>query len=89
MNLPKQHQAELAKICESLREALVGQPADCRRIVAQVLKRVERLAESVASAPARLGQMGGRETAKRGSDWFRQLAEKRKTRAGGRPKKQA
>ena len=38
-------------------------------------------------AAAALGARGGSETAKRGSDYFRQLAAKRKTRAGGRPKK--
>ena len=34
-----------------------------------------------------LGKKGGTTTAKRGSEYFRQLAAKRKTRAGGRPKK--
>jgi hypothetical protein len=36
-----------------------------------------------------LGAKGGTETAKRGSDYFRQLAAKRKTRAGGRPRKES
>lgn len=36
-----------------------------------------------------MGSKGGSETAKRGSDYFRQLAAKRKNRAGGRPKKSA
>ena len=34
-----------------------------------------------------LGKKGGTTTAKRGSEYFRRLAGKRKTRAGGRPKK--
>lgn len=38
-------------------------------------------------AAAALGQRGGSVTAKRGSEYFRQLAAKRKTRAGGRPRK--
>lgn len=38
-------------------------------------------------AAALLGAKGGSQTAKRGSDYFRQLAAKRKTRAGGRPRK--
>jgi len=38
-------------------------------------------------AAALLGSRGGSQTAKRGSDYFRQLAAKRKTRAGGRPRK--
>lgn len=40
-------------------------------------------------APAALmGRKGGVSIAKRGSEYFRQLAAKRKTRAGGRPRKQ-
>jgi hypothetical protein len=39
------------------------------------------------NAAALLGHKGGSTTAKRGSEYFRQLAAKRKTRAGGRPRK--
>jgi hypothetical protein len=39
------------------------------------------------SPAATLGAKGGKETAKRGSDYFRELAAKRKTHAGGRPLK--
>ena len=35
-----------------------------------------------------LGKLGGQKIAKRGSEYFRQLAAKRKTRAGGRPRKE-
>jgi hypothetical protein len=35
-----------------------------------------------------LGKLGGRKIAERGSDYFRKLAAKRKTHAGGRPRKQ-
>ena len=35
-----------------------------------------------------LGKRGGVKTAERGPDYFRQIAAKRKTRAGGRPRKQ-
>lgn len=86
MNIPQKHQAELTKICDSLREALTAQPEECRQIVAQALRRAERLAQNIASAPAKLGSKGGRKTAERGSEYFRQLAAMRKTRAGGRPK---
>jgi hypothetical protein len=34
-----------------------------------------------------LGKMGGKATAKKGSEYFRQIAAMRKTRAGGRPRK--
>jgi hypothetical protein len=40
------------------------------------------------NAAAVLGKKGGASIAKRGPDYFRQLAAKRKTRAGGRPRKQ-
>jgi hypothetical protein len=40
------------------------------------------LAESPAAA---LGAKGGKATAKRGSEYFRQIAAKRKTYGGGRP----
>lgn len=40
-------------------------------------------------AATALGRKGGAAVAQRGSDYFRQLAAKRKTRAGGRPKKNA
>jgi hypothetical protein len=40
------------------------------------------------SPAATLGAKGGKQTAKRGSDYFRQIAAKRKTHAGGRPTKE-
>jgi hypothetical protein len=35
------------------------------------------------------GKIGGKQTAKRGPEYFRQLQAKRTTRAGGRPPKQS
>jgi hypothetical protein len=59
-------------------------------------KRAIKLLESalaltddlIALPPAAvaLGQRGGLKTAERGSEYFRDLAAKRKTKAGGRPK---
>jgi hypothetical protein len=43
------------------------------------------LAQSPAAA---LGKKGGKQTAKRGPDYFRKIATMRKTRKGGRPPKQ-
>jgi hypothetical protein len=40
-------------------------------------------------AASQLGQLGGSVTAKRGPDYFRQLAARRKTHGGGRPRKEA
>jgi hypothetical protein len=36
-----------------------------------------------------LGKLGGQATAKRGSAYFREIAGKRKTKAGGRPRKKS
>jgi hypothetical protein len=47
------------------------------------------LTQDHSTAAAELGAKGGSQTAKRGSDYFRQLAAKRKTRAGGRPRKKS
>jgi hypothetical protein len=38
---------------------------------------------------ARSGQIGGKKTAKRGSDYFRKIAAMRTNRKGGRPKKES
>lgn len=46
------------------------------------------LKQDHSSAAAELGAKGGSQTAKRGSEYFRQLAAKRRTRAGGRPRKE-
>ena len=40
----------------------------------------------ISMMPTELGRKGGRKTAERGSEYFRQLAAMRKTKAGGRPK---
>jgi len=41
------------------------------------------------SPAAVLGARGGKETAKRGSEYFRQIAAKRTNRRGGRPRKES
>jgi hypothetical protein len=41
---------------------------------------------ALPSTAVSLGQRGGQKTAERGSAYFRQIAAKRKTKAGGRPK---
>jgi formylmethanofuran dehydrogenase subunit B len=38
---------------------------------------------------AHSGRIGGKKTAKRGSAYFKKIAAMRKTRAGGRPKKES
>jgi hypothetical protein len=67
-----------------------GRAVRCREILRSALALADDMLKSARMpAAAALGRKGGSQTAKRGSDYFRQLAAKRKTRAGGRPKKQA
>src|ERR1017187_3496318 len=58
-------------------------------ILRSALALTDDLIGQTKLAPAALmGRKGGASIAKRGSEYFRQLAAKRKTRAGGRPRKQ-
>jgi len=49
---------------------------------------IEPIAEKNPAAVA-LGRKGGETTAKRGSEYFRKIAAKRKRFAGGRPPKES
>ena len=53
----------------------------------ELLTAAVHLADSLLeeSPAAKLGAKGGKVTAKRGSEYFRQIAAKRKTHGGGRP----
>jgi hypothetical protein len=63
--------------------------ARCRELLGTALALTnDLLKQTKMPAAAILGAKGGSETAKRGSDYFRQLAARRKTRAGGRPRKE-
>lgn len=65
-----------------------GRAVRCREMLRSALALTDDLLkQSKLPAAAVLGSRGGSETAKRGSDYFRQLTAKRKTRAGGRPRK--
>ena len=62
--------------------------ARSRELLSAALSLTDDLLSQDRMKPAAiLGKKGGTTTAKRGSEYFRQLAAKRKTRAGGRPKK--
>ena len=62
--------------------------ARSRELLSAALALTDDLIGQIKMSPAAvLGHKGGSTTAKRGSEYFRQLAAKRKTRAGGRPKK--
>ena len=62
--------------------------ARSRELLQAALALTDDLIGQTKMSPAAvLGRKGGSTTAKRGSEYFRQLAAKRKTRAGGRPRK--
>ena len=64
--------------------------ARCRELLGSALALTgDLLSQARMPAAAALGRKGGSVTAQRGSEYFRQLATKRKTRAGGRPRKES
>ena len=62
-----------------------GRAERARELVTSALFLADHLID--ISPAAALGAKGGKQTAKRGPDYFRKIASQRKTRAGGRPKK--
>jgi|SRR5579863_690019 len=64
--------------------------ARCRELLKAALALTDDLlSQSKLSAATTLGRKGGSAIAKRGSDYFRQLAARRKTHGGGRPRKES
>jgi len=64
--------------------------ARCRELLGTALALADDLLKQTRiPAAAILGKKGGKVTAKRGSDYFRKLAARRKTHGGGRPPKQS
>lgn len=62
--------------------------AACRELLGTALTIADGLLKQTKlPAAAILGKKGGSVTAKRGSDYFRKLAARRKTHGGGRPRK--
>jgi len=83
------HEAAFSKLSAVLHQAQEATTLDqSRDLIAEAIQRTERLAKAIATAPVKRGRKGGLTTAERGPDYFRQIAAMRKTRAGGRPKKQ-
>jgi len=80
---------------------MIGEAHDILRTTKLPERRAERAYELLTAAlhladnlleispAAMLGKKGGKTTAKRGSEYFRELAAKRTTFKGGRPKKSA
>ena len=75
---PSQNQKIVAKIEHLLAESQ-QQPN-----IAKAILLLEKLKAGID--PVEMGRKGGKKTAERGPEYFRQLAAMRKTRAGGRPK---
>lgn len=59
----------------------------CRELLRAAVALSKDLAERPPEAVA-LGAIGGKKTAERGPEYFAKIAAMRKTRAGGRPKRQ-
>ena len=79
-----------ADLILSTTELPEGRAVRCRELLRSALILTDDILKSAKMpAAAALGRKGGSQTAKRGSDYFRQLAAKRKTRAGGRPRKES
>lgn len=80
--------AEADLILETAPPLPENRTSRCRELLSTALALTNSLiTQTKMPAAAVLGAKGGSETAKRGSEYFRQLAAKRKTNAGGRPRK--
>src|SRR3989442_10685467 len=78
-----------ADLILSTTELPQGRAKRARELLRSALALADDFINQASLEPAAvLGQKGGSVTAKRGSEYFRQLAAKRKTRAGGRPRTQ-
>jgi len=82
---------EADHILETLPPLPENRTARCRELLCSALVLTDDLLKQSTrqAIAAQLGKKGGATTAKRGSEYFRQLAAKRKTRAGGRPRKES
>jgi hypothetical protein len=59
MNIPQKHQAEVAAICDLLKQAVTAPSIEAtRQILTDTLRRAERLAQSLADAPYQDGAQG-------------------------------
>jgi len=60
----------------------------CLRKAQHAGRLLHQAATAISITPASLlGSIGGKKTAERGPDYFRKIAAMRKTRAGGRPRR--
>jgi len=60
----------------------------CTKRAERATERLDQALKTLSVNPASLlGSIGGKKTAERGPDYFRQIAAMRKTKGGGRPRK--
>jgi hypothetical protein len=64
-----------------------GRSVACRDLLSTSLKLANDLLTRSPNPASEFGRKGGSVTAQRGSEYFREIAGKRKNRAGGRPRK--
>src|ERR1035441_1088262 len=83
--------SETDQILATTPELPENRTARCRELLASALALTDDLLSQSKSSVAAitLGRKGGSVTAKRGSDYFRKLAARRKTHGGGRPPKES
>ena len=85
----------LVDIKKRLTKALNGieQGTDIELVKLEIASAMAMLDELIRQgklpSAIELGRIGGTVTAKRGPDYFRELAARRKTHGGGRPRKDA
>ena len=75
---------KVRKLVVKLRDA--GSAADRVQLAEKAIALMDSLHTRLD--PAEFGRRGGQKTAERGPDYFRKIAAMRKTRAGGRPRKE-
>ena len=81
--------SETDQILATTPELPENRTARCRELLRSALALADDLLkQSKQSAAITLGRKGGSVIAKRGSDYFRKLAARRKTHGGGRPRKE-
>ena len=82
--------SEVDHILETLPAMPENRTARCRELLASGIALTNDLLKQAKTPSAvALGRKGGSAIAKRGSDYFRNLAAKRKRHGGGRPRKQS
>ena len=82
--------SEADQILATAPELPENRTARCRELLRSALALADDLlSQSKQTAAVSLGRKGGSAIAKRGPDYFRQLAARRKTHGGGRPRKDA